>query len=199
MKTIIHTLLLFGLLFASAGADAKKPKKRSAQRSQASPAVNCQNPTGTLACMACNCFNEAGNQGYTGQVAVGKVVMTRVGLKGYPKSVCGVVKQRKQFSWFNQRSTRRSVPAGHSCHQAARESLQFRGYFADHYYASYIRQPRWARKMRGVGKIGAHKFYSAQGPAGNIQLAQSQATGIASLLIAVPALDGLIVLPGDAT
>lgn len=162
--------------------------------------MSCANPQGSQACMVCNCFNEAGNQGYSGQVAVGKVVMTRVGLPGYPKSLCGVIKQPSQFSWLNKGSKRQSVPRGHSCYKAAAEAMKFRGYFADHYYASYIRQPRWAKRMKGVKTIGTHKFYSAHAPTGNIQFAQAQAdTGVASLLIAIPALQGLITLPGDQT
>jgi spore germination cell wall hydrolase CwlJ-like protein len=127
--------------------------------------LSCRNPQTDMACMACNCYNEAGSQSYEGQVMVGKVVKTRMyvneldrnrGGRGrrYASTVCGVIKQNKQFSWWNGvnrgRGSRDSVPAGHGCFRAAAESLNFRGYFADHYHANYV-SPRWARNMRRVG------------------------------------------------
>ncbi len=134
---------------------------------------SCQNPQSDLACMACNCFNEAGNQSYDGQVAVGKVVQTRRYLFAsdrkyqagrparYAASVCGVIKQKSQFSWWDApgAKSRKSVPAKHRCFMAARESLQFWGFFADHYHADYVK-PKWARQMVKQRTIGDHIFYA---------------------------------------
>ena len=152
--------------------------------------LSCRNPQTDMACMACNCYNEAGSQSYEGQVMVGKVVQTRVyvneldrqrGGRGrrYASTVCGVIKQNKQFSWWNGvnrgRGSRDSVPAGHGCFRAAAESLSFRGYFADHYHANYV-NPRWNRNMRrvaddrdqhnagnGRGRGAYHIFYASAG------------------------------------
>ena len=130
--------------------------------------LSCRNPQTDMACMACNCYNEAGSQSYEGQVMVGKVVKTRMYVneldrdaqnrgsgrgRRYASTVCGVIKQSKQFSWWDGvnrgRGSRNSVPAGHGCFRAAAESLSFRGYFADHYHANYV-NPRWNRNMRRV-------------------------------------------------
>lgn len=157
--------------------------------------MSCRNPSGAYQCMVCNCFNEAGGESYQGQVAVGKVVMTRVGLRQYPRSVCGVVKQPRQFSWYNSWRSRRSVPYGHSCFQAAKASLKFRGFFADHYYASYIRKPRWARRMRGQTTIGRHRFYAAFSPRSlspQEQYYAGQGTVVASLIDTYPFLEGIL-------
>lgn len=135
-------------------------------RTNASGSINCQNPQSEFSCMACNCYNEAANEPYQGQVAVGKVVMTRARMKQYPDTVCGVVKHRYprtryyQFSWLNAGNPRRSVPARHSCMQAAAESLQFKGYFADHYYAQYV-SPKWRKSMRRGTQIGLHIFMAS--------------------------------------
>lgn len=43
-------------------------------------------------------FCEAGNQSYTGQVAVGAVVMNRLNHKSYPDSLEGVIYQKGQFT-----------------------------------------------------------------------------------------------------
>jgi spore germination cell wall hydrolase CwlJ-like protein len=64
-KLVLMFLMNFGV--ESASADRPSNDRR----------LSCQNPQSDLACMACNCFNEAGNQSYAGQVAVGKVVQTR--------------------------------------------------------------------------------------------------------------------------
>lgn len=156
--------------------------------------LSCRNPQTDMACMACNCYNEAGSQSYEGQVMVGKVVQTRVYVNAqdrdrqnrgsgrgrrYASTVCGVIKQHKQFSWWDGvrggRGSRDSVPAGHGCFRAAAESLSFRGYFADHYHANYV-NPRWNRNMRrvaddrdqnnagnGRGRGAYHIFYASAG------------------------------------
>ena len=156
--------------------------------------LSCRNPTNDMACMTCNCYNEAGAQSFEGQVMVGKVVQTRVYVNEldraardrgsgrgarYASTVCGVIKQNKQFSWWNGvnrgRGSRDSVPAGHSCFRAATEALNFRGYFADHYHANYV-NPKWNRNMRrvaddrdqynagnGRGRGAYHIFYASAG------------------------------------
>ena len=136
-----------------------------------SAGTSCRNPQNTSQCMVCNCYNEAGNQGYQGQVEVGKVVMSRVGLPHWPNSVCNVVRQRKQFSWFNRYATRRSVPSNHSCNRAAQEALRFRGCSADHYHATYVR-PRGRRRMTRVSRVQSHIFYSKFCGRANMTLAR---------------------------
>ena len=51
-------------------------------------------------CMAMNVFFEARNQPIAGQVAVAQITMNRVASPKYPDTVCGVVNQYKQFSWY---------------------------------------------------------------------------------------------------
>lgn len=47
-----------------------------------------------------NLFYEARNQPLTGQRKVLDVVMNRVRNSNFPSSVCGVVSEKKQFSWY---------------------------------------------------------------------------------------------------
>lgn len=119
-------------------------------------------------CMVCNCFNEAGNQETVGQVAVGKVVMTRSRMtKTFPQasnrddhSLCGIIKDKKQFSWLNQARTQRPVPKDHACFESMHEAMMFTdGVFADHYFNPKIVKPKWAKKMTKVASIGDHDFY----------------------------------------
>lgn len=166
MKKLILLLFLFSTLDASA--------RKTPQR------LSCKNPQSDIACMTCNCYNEAAGQSYAGQVAVGQVVKSRMYVHQmdqragnrnarYQATVCGVIKQKYQFSWYNKIKTRAPVPFGHSCFRAAQDSLKFEGYFADHYHANYVK-PKWRRNMKVVGRDepnkrnGAyHIFYAAAG------------------------------------
>lgn len=49
---------------------------------------------------------EARGESYEGKVAVASVVMNRVESSRFPNTVCGVVKQRKQFSWYPRQRLR---------------------------------------------------------------------------------------------
>ncbi len=53
-------------------------------------------------CLAANIHFEARGESHKGQVAVAHVTLNRVKDKRFPKSICGVVKQPGQFSWYKQ-------------------------------------------------------------------------------------------------
>lgn len=52
-----------------------------------------------LECMALNIYHEARDQPLLGQQLVGQVTFNRMMHKGFPSTICGVVRQHKQFSW----------------------------------------------------------------------------------------------------
>jgi N-acetylmuramoyl-L-alanine amidase len=57
-------------------------------------------------CLAKNIYYEAGAESFDGKLAVAQVTINRTKYDGYPNTVCGVVKQKRngtcQFSWFCQ-------------------------------------------------------------------------------------------------
>lgn len=75
--------------------------------------------------LACLIYCEAGNQPYTGQVAVGAVVINRVRSAAYPNSVSAVIYQSGQFSpaGSGRLATRLALGAPSSCYQAADEAM----------------------------------------------------------------------------
>ncbi len=75
--------------------------------------------------LACLIYCEAGNQPYTGQVAVGAVVINRVRSAAYPNTVSGVIYQNKQFSpvGSGRLATRLALGANSQCYQAADEAM----------------------------------------------------------------------------
>ena len=75
--------------------------------------------------LACIIYCEAGNQPYTGQVAVGAVVMNRVRSAAFPNTVSGVIYQPRQFSPVasGRLATRLAIGATSACYQAADEAM----------------------------------------------------------------------------
>lgn len=129
-------------------------------------------------CIAANIFFEARNQGLAGMQAVGDVTMNRRHSSRYPNSICGVVFQRKQFSWTHQISNRqiqnallgitknlskKDKAAMEMSHELAERTVnEGKSVLLPenvlHYHADYVK-PRWAAKMKRYTKIVSHVFY----------------------------------------
>jgi spore germination cell wall hydrolase CwlJ-like protein len=120
-----------------------------------------------LYCMAQNVYFEASNQSRAGMVAVAKVVMNRVKNPGWPDTICDVVKQKMQFSWYwdgvHDRPNKKSR-AWKLAVEVATEVMYGKVAIDDnlggafHYHADYV-NPRWAKKKVMIAKIDDHIFY----------------------------------------
>ena len=128
-------------------------------------------------CMALNVYYEARGSNLADKAAVADVVLNRVNDSRYPDTVCGVVKQglqdangnmlrnKCQFSWYcdgkhdRPQDEDRWVEAQSIAWNIVEEN-KFRGITegATHYHATYV-NPRWAKTLQLVGRIGAHIFY----------------------------------------
>ena len=128
-------------------------------------------------CMALNVYYEARGSNLADQASVADVVMNRVNDRRYPNTICEVIKQGMknadgsmkrnacQFSWYcdgksdNPRDQDRWVEAQSIAWNMVEEN-KFRGITegATHYHATYV-EPRWAKTLQLVGRIGAHIFY----------------------------------------
>lgn len=118
-----------------------------------------------IECMAKNIYYEAGSEPYEGKLAVAQVTMNRTQSSQFPKTVCGVVYQKGQFSWVDEkRYPIRSKYAWEECMIVARKAL------TEHklhdtiyktksmYYHNTSVNPPW--KLKYVAKIGNHLFYT---------------------------------------
>ena len=156
---------------ASGGDDAKKPrnpsiKKVKASNSQAGKGAD--NLDAELHCLALNIFHEAGAESHTGKQAVAAVTLNRVKSDSFPKSVCGVVKQRDkkrcQFSWWCQKpkSPPKDSDAWQDSLEIARKTLD--GLHKDptegalYFHATRVK-PGWSRTFKKTTRIGNHIFY----------------------------------------
>ena len=160
---------------------AAEGSKTSPSRSETitKPEVQAVDPAGeeplddAITCLSRTIYWEAKNEGAAGMEAIASVVMNRLGHKGFPNTICEVVRQGReegacQFSWW---CDGRSDDAQEDAHYAtakeiARKALnrqlpdRTRG-------AMYFHQrkvtPGWAGEYIKTVEVGAHIFYKPHG------------------------------------
>lgn len=124
-----------------------------------------------LKCLALNIYWEARSEPTLGRFAVAAVTLNRVGHKGFPDTVCGVVHQgaerglhRCQFSWVCDGKTK--APGNPKAWREA-EHIAYTMVYLDlpdptdgalWYHADYV-SPGWAKAMARVTQIGRHIYY----------------------------------------
>ncbi|WP_404482238.1 cell wall hydrolase [Novosphingobium sp. BL-52-GroH] len=131
-----------------------------------------------LQCLTAAIYYEAASEPDAGQRAVAQVVLNRVAHPAYPKTVCGVVYEGSERSTGCQFSfTCDGALARHPqrlfwdrAETVARDALAGYVYapvgLATHYHTVQV-SPYWAPSLQYLGTIGAHRFYSFRGTAGN--------------------------------
>lgn len=127
--------------------------------------VGAKAETNEVVCLAKNIYFESRGEALAGKLAVAQVTLNRVKHKQFPKTVCEVVYQPRQFSWTaNKRQMIRDAKAWRESLEIARSAVgsgitELRGFTAI-YFHSGRKPPDWG-KVRLVAKIGKHKFYVA--------------------------------------
>lgn len=115
-------------------------------------------------CLAGAVYFESKGEPLEGQLAVAEVILNRAGSGRYPSSICGVVKQKSQFSFVRggripaiPKSTdawRKAVAIAHIAKKDLADSSVGKAMF---FHARYV-SPGWKRLTR-VTSIGNHIFY----------------------------------------
>ncbi len=143
MKALLAILLL---LVSTTTADASRPRQQYTERD--------------LHCLATNIYHEARGEGYLGGLAVAVVTLNRVQHRDYPRTICEVVYQPRQFSWTNRRGHKPTTnPASiYLARVALSHRHQLRGFRATHYHTTAVK-PQWRLHLQRVAKIGDHVFY----------------------------------------
>ena len=126
-------------------------------------------------CLTEAVYFEARGESLDGQIAVAEVILNRVDSPLYPRTVCGVVKQRGaggcQFSYVcDGRADRlRERSAADLAGRIARAMLDGAPRVltdgATHFHTRGVR-PDWSRRFDRTAKIGAHVFYRQPGAKG---------------------------------
>ena len=117
-------------------------------------------------CLAKNIFHEAGVEPRAGKIAVAQITLNRLKTKRWGSNVCDVVYAEAQFSWTLDKKKRWSQPHGKLWEESVEVANEFvngkrlKGLESSHFYhTDYIKQPRWAKGMTKVKKVGQHIFY----------------------------------------
>jgi spore germination cell wall hydrolase CwlJ-like protein len=125
-------------------------------------------------CLTEALYFEARGESLAGQIAVAEVILNRADSPLYPRSVCGVVKQRGgggcQFSYVcNGRTKMREKGAADLAGRIARAMLDGAPRIltdgATHFHTRGVR-PSWSKRFAKTAAIGAHLFYRQPGASG---------------------------------
>ena len=112
-------------------------------------------------CLAENIYHEARGESFKGKLAVAVVTLNRTKKEEYPRSICGVVYQKGQFSWTAKRQKITDwadyTDALLAANMAIENSNILGNFRATHYHNLTV-APAWG--LRKVAKIGNHVFYS---------------------------------------
>lgn len=125
-------------------------------------------------CLTQAIYYEAGNQSIMGKEAVAWVVLNRVGRRGYPKTVCGVIAQSTkiedtkvcQFSFWCEERYKPNKTLWKESNEVAKRVLKNVGIHAiidqfgdaTYYHAQYV-HPKWRKSKEFLGQIEEHLFY----------------------------------------
>ena len=118
-------------------------------------------------CLASNIYYEARGESERGQIAVGLVTINRAKSKQFANSICDVVRQPKQFSWYHPSKIKSS---GDRLFVRAKDiaTMLYDEYYVANNYVDFVSgathfhstriQPGW-RNVKRVATIGSHVFY----------------------------------------
>lgn len=118
-------------------------------------------------CLATAIFFEGRNQSVDGQRAIAEVIMNRVADSQWPDTICGVVNQRKQFSFthdgMSDDPTQYIEPTAWRLAQTIADEtmagIGMIGLTSTHYHTTAV-HPSWLHSLKLDGQIGDHLFYS---------------------------------------
>ena len=115
-----------------------------------------------ITCMAVAIYFEARGEPIDGQMLVAKTIINRVADERWPDTVCEVVKQPHQFSFYSdgKSDTPRDAEAYATALEVAAVALS-----GDHlwsgplYYHTLDVRPVWRHALQPIGVVGSHIFY----------------------------------------
>lgn len=114
-----------------------------------------------LQCLSEALYFEARGEGVNGQRAVAEVILNRVDHPRFPKTVCGVVNQRGQFTYnktarIREKGTFARVQRVAMAALAGAPRTLTNG--ATYFHTKAVR-PTWSKRFERTTRIGSHIFY----------------------------------------
>lgn len=113
-------------------------------------------------CMALNMFFEARGEGPEGMIAVGHVTLNRVKSRKFPNSICSVVKQPGQFSWYKPNMNFKTIKIPSHIQEIAFNMVTGRRKYIDQTKGSlyFHHEDVQSLRVKYRTKIGKHLFYA---------------------------------------
>ena len=115
----------------------------------------------SLHCLTEALYFEARGEGSQGQRAVAEVILNRVDHPRFPKTVCGVVNQRGQFT-YNKNARIREKGTFARVQKVAMAALSGQPRTltngATYFHTGRVK-PSWSRRFERTTRIGSHIFY----------------------------------------
>ena len=115
-------------------------------------------------CLAGAVYFESKGEPLEGQLAVAKVILNRASSGKYPTSLCGVVKQKSQFSFVrggripaikkSEPAWKKAVAIAHIAKKNLAQNIAEKALF---FHARYV-SPSW-RGLKRIATVGNHIFY----------------------------------------
>jgi len=121
------------------------------------------------ACLSLALYHEARGEKLLGQLMVAKVIVNRVASPQWPSSMCNVITQDRQFSFYRKGKapSPRDEVAWVKAQELAVQIINNPDILpytdADHYHTVDV-HPVWRRKLYRIVRIGKHIFYSYKHP-----------------------------------
>ena len=120
--------------------------------------------TAGLLCMQMAIYHEARSESLIGQFLVADVIMNRVRSRRFPNTICKVVKQKWQFSFYPTESIIKSpkawILAGEISRIMMKGNIQ---YNPD--VCNYVRNdvsPSWLKNLTYIYSENVHDFYAGE-------------------------------------
>jgi spore germination cell wall hydrolase CwlJ-like protein len=116
-------------------------------------------------CMADTVYGEARGESEIGQALVAQTILNRATASRWPASLCGVVRQPRQFDGYPAPRPRNSIDltAWSRAYEVSR-AVRAGGFrlgecgTATHFHAVTVR-PAWAASMQRLCRVDSHIFY----------------------------------------
>ena len=120
-------------------------------------------------CLETNLWFEARSECFICQIAINKVVINRVNMEQYANNICGVIYEKKQFSWVSNKNKQINInnKMDKTSHERIKlaikasillEQLNIK-YMEDIiYYHTTNVLPYWAKETRVIYTLGSHSF-----------------------------------------
>jgi len=114
-------------------------------------------------CLTLNVYHEAVGESEHGQFMIMDVVKNRSDSKQFPHNLCDVIKQKKQFSWYNNgwkpAKDKKRLNDIKWLVESYYSGLNVGISRGAMWYHSIKVSPKWSKKLVKVRKVGNHIFY----------------------------------------